>query len=100
MVVVGWGSTFGSIRAAVSAAQADGKSVSHVHLRYLNPLPSDLGNVLKCFRRVLVPEMNLGQLVKVLRAEYLIDAIGMNKVQGLPFKVREITNRIDSMLQE
>ncbi len=100
VVVVGWGSTYGSIRAAVSQLREQGKSVSQVHLRHLNPLPQDLGDVLRRFRKVLVPEMNLGQLVRVLRAEYLVDAIGLNKVQGLPFKVSELTARIERMLQE
>jgi 2-oxoglutarate ferredoxin oxidoreductase subunit alpha len=99
LLVVGWGSTYGSIAAAVQDAQREGKSVSQVHLRYLNPLPSDLGDILGRFRRILVPEMNLGQLVKVLRAEYLVDAVGLNKIQGLPFKVAEITTRINRMLE-
>jgi len=99
LLVIGWGSTYGSITAAVQEAQRQGKSVSHVHLRYLNPLPGDLGAVIKRFKRVLVPEMNLGQLVKVLRAEYLVDAVGLNKIQGLPFKVAEILTRINRMLE-
>jgi len=99
LLVVGWGSTYGSIAAAVQKAQAEGKSVSQVHLRYLNPLPADLGDVLSRFKKILVPEMNMGQLVRLLRAEYLVDAIGLNKIQGLPFKVSEITNRINRMLE-
>ena len=73
--------------------------MAHVHLRFLNPLPGDLGEILQRYRRVLVPEMNMGQLVKVLRAEYLVDAVGMNKIQGQPFKVGEITNRVTKMLE-
>jgi 2-oxoglutarate ferredoxin oxidoreductase subunit alpha len=65
----------------------------------LNPLPPDLGDILSRFRKVLVPEINLGQLVRVLRAEYLVDAIGLNKIQGLPFRVSEITSRINRMLE-
>ena len=99
VLVVGWGSTYGAITAAVQDLQRQRKPVSHVHLRYLNPLPGDLGDILRRFKKILVPEMNLGQLVKVLRAEYLVDAIGLNKIQGLPFKVSEITNRIDRMLE-
>jgi 2-oxoglutarate ferredoxin oxidoreductase subunit alpha len=99
VLVVGWGSTYGSIAAAVKELQGQGKSVSHVHLRYLNPLPADLGDVLGNFKQILVPEMNLGQLVKVLRAEYLVDAVGLNKIQGLPFKVSEIATRINRMLE-
>ena len=99
LLVIGWGSTYGSIAAAVRATQQQGKSVSQVHLRYLNPLPADLGDILARFKKVLVPEMNMGQLVKVLRAEYLVDAVGLNKIQGLPFKVSEITTRINRMLE-
>ncbi|GBD26057.1 2-oxoglutarate oxidoreductase subunit KorA [bacterium HR30] len=99
LVVLGWGSTYGPIEAAVRKAQAEGKSVSHVHVRHLNPLPSDLGEVLRRFRKVLVPEMNLGQLVRVIRSEYLIDAVGLNKIQGLPFKEAEISRRIEQMLE-
>jgi len=99
LLVIGWGSTYGSIAAAVKEVQAHGKSVSQVHLRYLNPLPNDLGDILRRFKQVLVPEMNMGQLVKVLRAEYLVDAVGLNKIQGLPFKVSEIVARINRMLE-
>ncbi len=100
LLVVGWGSTFGPIEAAVRQAQAAGKRVAHVHLRHLNPLPPDLGDVLRRFGKILVPEMNLGQLVKILRAEYLVDAVGLNKIQGIPFKVGEIARRIEQMLEE
>ncbi|GIW45808.1 MAG: 2-oxoglutarate ferredoxin oxidoreductase subunit alpha [Candidatus Binatia bacterium] len=100
LLVVGWGSTFGPIEAAVRRAQAQGKAVAHLHLRYLNPLPPDLEQVLRRFGKVLVPEMNLGQLVKVLRAEYLVDAVGLNKVQGVPFKEAEISRRIDQLLED
>ncbi len=99
LVVVGWGSTYGSIAAAVLDAQRRGQSVAHVHLRHLNPLPRDLGDILKSFKQVLVPEMNMGQLIKILRAEYLVDAVGINKIQGLPFKVSELTQRINRMLR-
>ncbi len=94
LLVIGWGSTFGSIAAAVDEARAQGKRVSHVHLRYLNPLPPDLGGILKSFKRILVPEMNMGQLRTILRATYLVDAIGLNKVQGQPFKVSEILDAV------
>ncbi len=89
-MVLGWGSTFGPIREAVKQMRAKGKKVSHMHLRYLNPLPSDLGEQLKSFKKVLIPEMNMGQLLKMIRADYLIDAFGFNKIQGRPFKVSEI----------
>lgn len=100
LLVIGWGSTYGSITAAVREFQARGKSVSHVHLRFLNPLPSDLGEIIGRFEKVLVPEMNMGQLLRVLRAEYLVDAVGLNKIQGRPFKVSEISAKIARMLEE
>jgi 2-oxoglutarate ferredoxin oxidoreductase subunit alpha len=100
LLLIGWGSTYGSITAAVKEFQEQGKAVSHVHLRYLNPLPSDLGTIIARFDKVLVPEMNMGQLLRVLRAEYLVDAVGLNKIQGRPFKVSEITARIARMLEE
>ncbi len=90
VLVVGWGSTHGAITQAVEKVRATGKKVSSVHLRHLNPLPSDLGDVLKRFKTVLVPEMNLGQLVKVLRTTYLVDAKSLTKVQGKPWKVSEL----------
>jgi 2-oxoglutarate/2-oxoacid ferredoxin oxidoreductase subunit alpha len=99
LVVLGWGSTFGSIREAVKQMRAKGKKVSHVHLRYLNPLPPDLGDVLRRFKKVMVAEMNMGQLLKIVRAEYLIDAAGCNKIQGRPFKVGELTGRIARALE-
>jgi 2-oxoglutarate ferredoxin oxidoreductase subunit alpha len=99
LAVVGWGSTYGSIREAVNQASAKGWRVGHVHLRHLNPLPPDLGEVLRRFSKVLVPEMNLGQLIRLIRAEYLVDAVGLNKIQGLPFKASEILNKIQRMLE-
>ena len=94
LLIVGWGSTYGSIVQAREQAVAAGRSVSHVHLRHLNPLPADLGDILKRFKTVLVPEMNLGQLARLLRERYLIDVVQLNKVQGRPFKVAEIYDRI------
>jgi len=100
LLVIGWGSTYGSITAAVGEAQQQGKSVSHVHLRHLNPLPADLGEIMSRFEKILVPEMNMGQLLRVLRADYLVDAVGLNKIQGRPFKVSEVSARIARMLEE
>jgi 2-oxoglutarate ferredoxin oxidoreductase subunit alpha len=96
LLVVGWGSTFGATYQAVEKLRAQGKSISQLHLRHLNPLPKDLGGILKRFKKVVVPEMNLGQLQKILRAEYLVDAKGLHKVQGKPFKVAELV----ALLQE
>jgi len=98
LLVVGWGSTYGSITQAVRELQAAGHAVAQVHLRHLNPLPPDLGGILQRYRHVLVPEMNLGQLVRLIRAEYLVDAIGFNKIQGRPFKVSEIVSRCLKLL--
>ncbi len=99
VLVVGWGSTYGSIAAAMDELRREGKGVSHVHLRYLNPLPPDLGGILRRFRTVLVPEMNMGQLLMILRGTYLVGAIGLSKVQGQPFKVSEITGKIRELLE-
>ncbi len=98
LLVLGWGSTYGALREAVRQLGAAGHHVAHAHLRYLNPLPADLGDILGRYRRVLVPEMNLGQLLRLVRAEYLVDAIGFNKIQGRPFKVAEITARCLKLL--
>ncbi len=100
LVVLGWGSTFGPIREAVKQLRAKGQKVSHIHLRYLNPLPKDLGEKLRRFKKVMVAEMNLGQLLKLVRADYLIDAIGCNKIQGRPFKVSELVSRITRALED
>jgi 2-oxoglutarate ferredoxin oxidoreductase subunit alpha len=99
VLIVGWGSTFGAIAAAVDELRGQGKRVSHVHLRYLNPLPPDLGDILTGFKKVLVPEMNMGQLRMILRSTYLVDAIGLNKVQGQPFKVAEILDGVRRVLE-
>ncbi len=98
LLILGWGSTFGAIRAATQAARAKGHDVSHVHVRHLNPLPLDLGDILKKYRKVVIPEMNMGQLASIIRAKYLVDAKLFTKVQGKPFKVSEILERIDAEL--
>lgn len=89
-LVLGWGGTWGAIRAGVNAAREGGQKVAQVHLRHLNPMPADLGEILARYDRVLVPELNLGQLVKIIRSTFLIDAIPVSKVQGQPFLTREI----------
>lgn len=99
LLVVGWGSTFGAIRSGVRHARRRGMSVAHVHLRHLNPFPNDLGDVLARYPRVLVPEMNTGQLSMLLRARYLVDAVSMSKVQGVPFRASEIESRIREILE-
>jgi len=100
VLVVGWGGTFGAITAAVEEAQIEGKGVASVHLRHLNPLPPDLGQILRQYRRVLVPEINSGQLVRVLRAEYLVDAVGYNRVTGMPLASQDILEAINQILEE
>jgi 2-oxoglutarate ferredoxin oxidoreductase subunit alpha len=98
LLVVGWGGTYGSIVTAVQRAQRKGLSVAHAHFRYLNPMPKNTGEVLKRYKKVLVPELNRGQLRLLLRAEYLVDAVGLNKVQGRPFLVSEIEQAIERTL--
>ena len=90
LAVVGWGSTFGAIHQAVKRCRADGLDVSHIQIRYLSPLPRNLGELLGGFEKILVPEMNTGQLVRLIRAEYLRDADGLNKISGQPFKISDI----------
>tara|TARA_Y100000817_G_scaffold164915_1_gene128889 strand:- start:426 stop:1106 length:681 start_codon:yes stop_codon:yes gene_type:complete len=94
VLVIGWGSTYGAIRTAVERARDEGKSVSHVHLRYINPLPKNLGDILLKYKKIIVPELNLGQLNFILRSKYLVDSISLNKVQGKPITVGEIYNKI------
>lgn len=94
VLVVGWGSTYGSIKSAINSARAKGLSVSHVHLRYLNPFPSNLGEILYKFKNILVPEINNGQLIKMLRAKYLVPATGFNVIKGLPLRAEHIEERI------
>ncbi len=98
LLIVGWGSTYGAITHAVKLLRQQGHRVSSLHLRYLNPMPANVGQVLAGFRRVLVPEMNLGQLLMMLRAQFLVDAVGLCKVQGRPFKVSEIMARAEDLL--
>jgi 2-oxoglutarate ferredoxin oxidoreductase subunit alpha len=99
LLVVGWGGTHGAITTAVEEARSDGLAVSRIHLRHLNPFPPNLGEVLRSFERVLVPEQNLGQLCRLLRAEFLVPAESLGRVEGRPFKVSEIRGRIEAMLR-
>ncbi len=99
LAVVGWGSTYGVIHQAVKRARQSNMDVSHVHIRYMWPMPANLGELLKGFDQVLIPEMNTGQLIDILRAEYAIDAKGVSKVSGQPFKIREIEAAIKSQME-
>jgi 2-oxoglutarate/2-oxoacid ferredoxin oxidoreductase subunit alpha len=93
-VVVSWGGTWGAATAAVRRVRGGGKSVAHVHLRHLNPFPRNLGEVLAKYRTVFVPELNMGHLARLLRAEYLVDAHSYTRVAGVPFKAAELENEI------
>jgi len=98
VLVIGWGGTYGALRQAQHQLAAQGKLVSHAHLRWLSPLEPGLAKIIKNFKRVIVPELNMGQLRQVIRATFLVDAVGLNKVQGLPFKVREVVDAIEHQL--
>jgi 2-oxoglutarate ferredoxin oxidoreductase subunit alpha len=98
LLVVGWGSTYGVIQAAVRHARQKGLNVASAHLRYLNPFPANTGDVLRRYRKILVPELNSGQLLLLLRSQFLVDAVGLHKIQGRPFHVREIERKIESLL--
>jgi 2-oxoglutarate ferredoxin oxidoreductase subunit alpha len=98
LLVLGWGSTYGVNRTAVQRARNQGKSVSQAHLRYLNPFPRNTGDVLRRFKKVLIPENNLGQLLLLIRGEYLVDAVGLNRVTGRPFTISEVETRIHELV--
>jgi 2-oxoglutarate ferredoxin oxidoreductase subunit alpha len=98
LLIIAWGSTYGAITAGMKAARANGHRIGHVHLRHLNPFPRNLGEVLGRYSQVLVPEMNMGQLSMLLRAKFLVDAQGFNKIQGQPFKQAEIEAKIEEIL--
>jgi len=100
VLVLGWGSTYGSIRAGVRRVRDRGQKVARAHVRHLSPLPANIGDVLRAYPKVLVPEMNTGQLVKVLRAEYLVDCKPYNKVTGQPLFAAELEEAIMELIQE
>ena len=99
LLVLGWGGTCGAITTAVNQARAEGKSVAAAHLRYLNPLPRNLGGLLNRHPKILIPELNTGQLRLLIRGTFLVDARGLNKIQGRPFLIEEIAEAIDLMLE-
>jgi 2-oxoglutarate ferredoxin oxidoreductase subunit alpha len=100
VLVLGWGSTYGPIGAGVRRVRKAGYKVAQTHLRHLNPFPNDLGDVLRRYDKVLVPEMNLGQLSLLLRAKYLVDAVGYNHVRGLPLKAAELAEAIGELVAQ
>lgn len=100
ILVLGWGGTHGAIRSAVESIQMEGKAVAHLHLRHLNPFPKNLGEILVKYQKVLIPELNLGQLANIIRAKFLIDTVSLCKVQGKPFSQSEIYKKINEMIKE
>ena len=98
LLVLGWGGTYGPITAAVRRVRKEGKKVAQAHLTHLNPFPRNTGEVLRSYDRVLVPEMNLGQLSKLVRADFLVDAVGYNRVRGVPLRASELAEAIEAML--
>jgi 2-oxoglutarate ferredoxin oxidoreductase subunit alpha len=98
LLILGWGSTYGAIRSAVERLHGAGRSVAHAHLRHLNPFPANTEKVLRSYRRVLIPEVNLGQLSMLIRAQFLIDAEGYNRVRGKPFRIAEIVEQAERIL--
>jgi 2-oxoglutarate/2-oxoacid ferredoxin oxidoreductase subunit alpha len=98
LLIVSWGSTYGAITQSLKTQRGKGHKIGHVHLRHLNPFPENLGEVIKNYKHVLVPELNMGQLSWMLRAKYLVDAIGLNKIQGRPFKQAELDQKIEEVL--
>ncbi|HRG93032.1 MAG TPA: 2-oxoglutarate ferredoxin oxidoreductase subunit alpha, partial [Chitinophagaceae bacterium] len=98
ILVLGWGSTYGAIKSAVAELQARGEAVSHAHLRYIRPFPKNLGAILKNFDQVLIPEINNGQLIKIIRDQFLIDAKAYNKIMGVPITKTELVLKLDQML--
>jgi len=100
LLVLGWGSTYGSIKTAVSELQKEGLAVSHAHLRYIRPFPKNLGHILENFEQVLIPELNNGQLIKIIRDQYFVDAVGYNKIMGIPFTRHELIQKMRDILEE
>jgi 2-oxoglutarate ferredoxin oxidoreductase subunit alpha len=100
MLVLGWGGTYGPIAAACRRVRRSGRKVAHAHLRHLNPFPRNTGDVLRRYEQVLVPEMNLGQLRKLVRAEFLVDAVGYNRVAGVPLRAAEIADAVEALIDQ
>jgi 2-oxoglutarate ferredoxin oxidoreductase subunit alpha len=98
ILVLGWGSTYGAIKSAVAEMQAKGHAISHAHLRYVRPFPKNLGDIIKSFDKVLIPEINNGQLIKIIRDQYLVDAKGYNKIMGVPITKTELVIKLEEMI--
>jgi 2-oxoglutarate ferredoxin oxidoreductase subunit alpha len=100
LLVISWGGTYGSVEMAVRTLQKEGKKISLMHLRYINPMPKNIGNMIKNFKKVIVPELNMGQMVHVINAKFACNAISYNKVEGLPFKISELKEAFSNALKE
>jgi 2-oxoglutarate ferredoxin oxidoreductase subunit alpha len=98
LLVLGWGSTYGSIKSAVTELQQEGYAVSHAHLRHLRPFPANLGEIIRSFKQVLIPEINNGQLIKIIRDQFLVDAKGYHKIMGIPITKTELVMKMREML--
>jgi 2-oxoglutarate ferredoxin oxidoreductase subunit alpha len=98
VLILSWGGTFGSCRSAIETLHEQGKSASHVHIRWISPLPKDLGEIIIKFKNVLVPEINMGQFIKLIRSEYLVDAKGLNQVNGKPISASKIVETVNEMV--
>ena len=98
LLILSWGGTYGACRSASETLQENGKKVSHVHVRWISPLPKDLGEILIQFKNILVPEINLGQLLRLIRSEYLVDAKGLNLVRGRPIGASTIVEAVKKTL--
>ena len=99
VLVLGWGSTYGPIGAACRRVRRSGGAIAQLHLRHLNPFPSDLGEILARYDKVVIPEMNLGQLATLIRGRYLVDAISVTQVRGLPFKAEELAEMLQGVIE-
>ena len=100
VLVLGWGSTYGAIKSAVAELLSEGHQVSHAHLRYLRPFPKNLGDIFKNFDAILIPEINNGQLIKIIRDQYFVDAKGYNKIMGIPITKTEMVMKLKEMLAQ
>jgi 2-oxoglutarate ferredoxin oxidoreductase subunit alpha len=98
LLVLGWGSTYGAIKSAVAELQRDGYAISHAHLRYLRPFPANLGEMIRNFKQILIPEINNGQLIRIIRDQFLVDAKGYNKIMGVPITKSELVLKVRELL--
>ena len=98
VLVLSWGGTYGPVAAAARRVRANDKQVAHAHLRYLNPFPRNTGDVLRRYDKVLIPEMNLGQLLQLVRSQFLVDAIGYNRVRGFPLRAQEVADAVEALV--